>query len=358
VTGLGRGPLQGQRRGRGPSRGGRAGRRLPADIAVLREQPHLAGPASDPVVFPLFRQLHRDLPQALKRVRGARAAGRERVWALAGGRSPGCGRRPGPNRRPARHRRCRPLLAAFPDHGSAGNSEPLAILLWHGSDGSSTAADHVEVTRLGLAQLPKHLRWRVLVHTGSGGGTHGVLQWLTASSRPPPAPGSAAVVHRPRRPPLHRDRHRGETRPARRPGAAAPSPRPLPGTDPQRQGHGAAEPAAQRLRRQPSVVQGRRPGVRASGLDSAARPHRRRPPLGTETAPAPPLGGRGAAVGCGSDWGPPALGWVSPPPSSACKACRPADQPDPARRPGKHNTKGRGIPPTRAAAGQHAAAGH
>jgi hypothetical protein len=39
------------------------------------------------------------------------------------------------------------------------------------------------VTRLALAQLPRHLRRRVLVRTDSAGGTHGFLDWLTAKSR-------------------------------------------------------------------------------------------------------------------------------------------------------------------------------
>jgi hypothetical protein len=53
-----------------------------ADIAVLREQPQLAGPvASDPVVSRLVNGLAADGPRALKAVRGARAAARERAWA-------------------------------------------------------------------------------------------------------------------------------------------------------------------------------------------------------------------------------------------------------------------------------------
>ena len=61
-----------------------------ADIAVLREQPALAGPvASDPVVSRLVRSLADDAPRALKAIRAARAAARERAWALAGGAAPG-----------------------------------------------------------------------------------------------------------------------------------------------------------------------------------------------------------------------------------------------------------------------------
>jgi Transposase DDE domain group 1 len=74
-------------------------------------------------------------------------------------------------------------MAAFADHGESGNGEPLAILLRAGSAGPDTAADHIETTRLALAQLPRHLRRRVLVRTDSAGGTHGFLEWLTAGSR-------------------------------------------------------------------------------------------------------------------------------------------------------------------------------
>ena len=61
-----------------------------ADIAVLRSQPELAGPvASDPVVSRLVTALAADTPRALRAIRRARAAARERAWALAGDRGPG-----------------------------------------------------------------------------------------------------------------------------------------------------------------------------------------------------------------------------------------------------------------------------
>jgi len=63
-----------------------------ADIAVLRGQPELAGPvASDPVVSRLVASLAADGPRALKAIRAARAAARERAWALAGDAAPGVG---------------------------------------------------------------------------------------------------------------------------------------------------------------------------------------------------------------------------------------------------------------------------
>lgn len=74
-------------------------------------------------------------------------------------------------------------MTAWADHGATGNGEPLAICLRPGNAGSNTAADHIEAARLAVAQLPRHLRRKVLVRADSGGGTHEFLQWLTAQSR-------------------------------------------------------------------------------------------------------------------------------------------------------------------------------
>ena len=171
-----------------------------ADIAVLREQPELAGPvASDPVVSRLVSSLAADLPRALKAIRGARAGARERAWALAGDSAPGAGGElvtidldativiahsdkdqaaPTWKKTFGFH-----PLTAWADHGPRGNGEPAAIMLRAGNAGSNTAADHIEATRLSLAQLPRRQRRRVLVRTDSGGGTHGFLEWLAAPSR-------------------------------------------------------------------------------------------------------------------------------------------------------------------------------
>jgi hypothetical protein len=166
----------------------------------LREQPELAGPvASDPVVSRLVRVLGGDLPRALKAIRAARAAARERAWALAGDAAPGASgglvtvdldativiahsekQQAAPTWKKSFGFH---PLAAFADHGASGNGEPLAIVLRAGSAGSNTASDHIGASRLALAQLPRHLRRRALVRTDSGGGTHGFLEWLTAPSR-------------------------------------------------------------------------------------------------------------------------------------------------------------------------------
>jgi hypothetical protein len=213
VTGLGRGLSAGLARWRAPRAVHDPGKIIAdlaaavalggdclADIAVLREQPELAGPvASDPVVSRLVAQLAGDLPRALKAIRSARAAGRERAWALAGDAAPGADgglvtidldativiahsekqeASPTWKKTFGFH-----PLTAFADHGAGRNGEPLAIMLRTGSAGSNTAADHIEATRLALAQLPRHLRRRVLVRTDSAGGTHGFLDWLTTGSR-------------------------------------------------------------------------------------------------------------------------------------------------------------------------------
>ena len=147
----------------------------------------------------LVSQLAGDLPRALKAVRGARAAAREQAWALAGDAAPGADgalvtvdldativiahsekeqAAPTWKKTFGFH-----PMTAWAGHGADGNGEALAIPLRPGNAGSNTAADHVEATRLALAQLPRRLRRRVLVRTDSGGGTHAFLEWLTTPSR-------------------------------------------------------------------------------------------------------------------------------------------------------------------------------
>jgi hypothetical protein len=171
-----------------------------ADIAVLREQPQLAGPvASDPVVSRLVAALAQDGPRALKAIRAARAAARERAWALAGDAAPGGDgglvtvdldativiahsekEQAAPTwKKTFGHH----PMTAWADHGAEGGGEPLAIVLRPGNAGSNTAADHIEAARLALAQLPRHLRRKALVRADSAGGTHEFLKWLTARSR-------------------------------------------------------------------------------------------------------------------------------------------------------------------------------
>ena len=212
VTGLGRGLSAGLARWRAPRAVHDPGKIVAdlaaavalggdcrADIAVLREQPGLAGPvASDPVVSRLVGVLAGDLQRSLKAIRSARSSARERAWALAGENAPGADglvtidldativiahsdkeqAAPTWKKTYGFH-----PVTAWADHGQHGNGEPTAIVLRAGNAGSNTAADHIEATRLSLAQLPRHLRRKVLVRADSGGGARGFLTWLTAPSR-------------------------------------------------------------------------------------------------------------------------------------------------------------------------------
>jgi Transposase DDE domain group 1 len=124
-----------------------------ADVAVLRVQPELCGPvASDPVVSRLIAALAADVPRALTAIRRARAAARERAWALAGDSAPGADGSLIPVDIDATivlahsdKEKAAPTwkktfgfhpLAAFADHGAGAGGEPLAIMLRAGNAGS------------------------------------------------------------------------------------------------------------------------------------------------------------------------------------------------------------------------------
>ena len=128
-----------------------------ADIAALRAEPALFGPvASDPVVSRLVSLLAADAPRALTAIRAARAAARERAWALAGDAAPGsdgglvtvdidativtsCSEKDQAAPTWMKTFGFHPLTV-FADHGAGGSGEPLAILLRPGNAGSNTAA--------------------------------------------------------------------------------------------------------------------------------------------------------------------------------------------------------------------------
>ena len=166
VTGLGQGLAGGLARWRAPRAVHDPGKILTdlamalalggdclADAAVLRAVPQLCGPvASDPVISRLVSALAADAPRALRAIRRARAAARERAWALAGERAPGADGSLIPVDIDAtivlahsEKEKAAPTwkktfgfhpLAAFADHSGGAGGEPLAILLRPGNAGS------------------------------------------------------------------------------------------------------------------------------------------------------------------------------------------------------------------------------
>jgi len=171
-----------------------------ADAGMLRAVPELFGPvASDPVISRLVTRLAADAPAALQAIRAARAAARERAWHLAGTAAPGADGGLVPvdidativtsysdkEQAAATWKKTWGFhpLTVFADHGCDGAGEPLAIMLRPGNAGSNTAADHIEATRLALAQLPGKTRRQVLIRADSGGGTHEFLSWLARPGR-------------------------------------------------------------------------------------------------------------------------------------------------------------------------------
>ena len=160
-------------------------------IEVLRDRGSLFGPvASVPTAWRLLDRI--DEPH-LSRVRAARAAARERAWQAGAAPAPGGELRidfdatisiahSEKQNAAATWKKTygfHPLLA-FLDRPEVAGGEALAGLLRAGNAGSNTAADHVTVLTMALAQLPAHARPRpgdpgsprVLARSDSAGATH------------------------------------------------------------------------------------------------------------------------------------------------------------------------------------------
>ena len=155
------------------------------DLAALRDQEVLFGAvASDATAFRCVERLDE---AALSRIRKARAAARARAWQL--GEAP---------RRLILDFDATLLTAHSEKEDAAGTykrgfgfhpllcceastGEALAGILRPGNAGSNTAADHVEVLQLALAQLPEGaLNRGTLVRCDSAGATHGFLDVVVA----------------------------------------------------------------------------------------------------------------------------------------------------------------------------------
>jgi hypothetical protein len=160
-----------------------------SDLGVLRNQPELFGQvASTATAWRVIDQVASD-ELGVAGLRAARSQARARAWAAgawvdgllvidvdgtlldahsdkqgaAGTYKGGFGFYP---------------LLAFLDRGD-GTGEALAGRLRPGNAGSNTAADHIEVVELALAQLPGAARDQpLLVRADTGGATHGLVDHL------------------------------------------------------------------------------------------------------------------------------------------------------------------------------------
>jgi DDE family transposase len=161
-----------------------------SDLATLRDQPELFGSvASTATAWRVVEQVASD-ELGLAGLRAARAQARGRAWqagawpevdllvvdvdgtlldahspkqGAAGTYKGGFGFYP---------------LVAFLDRGD-GTGEALAGILRPGNAGSNTAADHIEVIDLALAQLPTSARDQpILVRTDTGGAAHALVDHL------------------------------------------------------------------------------------------------------------------------------------------------------------------------------------
>jgi len=160
-----------------------------SDLAVLRGQPELFGPvASTPTAWRMIEQVACD-PDGLAGLRAGRAHARAAAWragahpdgllivdvdgtlvdahstkqGAAGTYKGGFGFYP---------------LVAYLDRGD-GTGEALAGILRPGNAGSNTAADHIELVDLALAQLPRAARDQpLLLRADTGGATHALVGHL------------------------------------------------------------------------------------------------------------------------------------------------------------------------------------
>lgn len=176
------------------------GGRSISDLAVLRDQPGLFGPVASTATA--WRVLDAIDSAALHRLRSARALAREQLWAQRGETvGPIGGHRGGGRVWPGlRILLDATLVTAHSDKESAAatfkggfgyhpltawldnTGEALAAVLRPGNAGSNTAADHITVTDLALAQIPDAHRHGtpILVSADGAGASQAWLAHLRA----------------------------------------------------------------------------------------------------------------------------------------------------------------------------------
>ena len=162
-----------------------------SDLAVLRDQPGLFGTvASDPTAW---RVLDRVSDAHVGAIRAGRAAAREAAWAAGAAPEPGAelhldidatvviAHSEKQDAMPTWKRTFgfHPIVC-FLDRPECASGEALAALLRKGNAGSNTAADHIAVLDMALANLPEVARPRpgdpagpaLVVRSDAAGATH------------------------------------------------------------------------------------------------------------------------------------------------------------------------------------------
>jgi len=145
-----------------------------SDANLLRAEPGLDGPvASDATISRTIAALAVDVGKVEKAVASARACARDHAWNQAAAHAPNhavsadkplvidldatliTAHSDKENAAPTFKRGYgfHPLCA-FLDHGAEGTGEPLAMLLRPGNAGSNTAADHEQVVKDALKNVP------------------------------------------------------------------------------------------------------------------------------------------------------------------------------------------------------------
>jgi hypothetical protein len=162
-----------------------------SDLAALRDQPEVFGQvASTPTAWRVLERLAQAGERGLAGLRVARARARARAWrsgawvdgpllvdldaTLITAHSDKQGAEGTYKHTFGFH-----PLGAWLDRGD-GTGESLAAILRPGNAGANTAADHIDVLDLALAQLPREARQTqpILVRADSAGATHAFLDHL------------------------------------------------------------------------------------------------------------------------------------------------------------------------------------
>lgn len=188
-----------------------AGGEAIADIDTLRHQRDVLGAVASPPT--VWRALDELTPAGLRRVAKARARVRARVWDLIPGGLPAsavAGTTLNPDvvvldvdativvAHSEKEQATRTFKKTFGYHPIGvwcdNSGEFLAASLRPGNAGSNTTADHLQVLKAAIAQVPAGHRRKLLIRADGAGASHGLLDWLTDVNTAPKHGGRGRSV--------------------------------------------------------------------------------------------------------------------------------------------------------------------